>query len=490
MLRCSAGFFAGLIGGIIPFFTLVNSLAAQLVIPSVKTEKYCPAQFQKQVNDYLQRPDLAQAHWGILIQPLDAQTPLFSYQAEKLFIPASTQKLLTTAIALEKLGPNFQFQTPVFAEYAPRRQDQLRTLQVITSGDPSLQPADLNVIAETLKTLGIRHIQQLQVVDPIPPEQYHRPSWEWDDLQYYYAPVVNHAILADNQVTLTLTPQALGEPLQISWSEAIAASQWQVTNRTRTVANPQQPIQIHYNRAKGELILQGKLAPDADGDRTGLAIPDPPRYFLDTLKHQLDQQGITVNYAEITLKSVPVSPKSLLTLKSPPLSALIKTINQNSDNLYAESLFNYLLSAESSPLTNTFWNSHLQTLGIPAAPLRIKDGSGLSRQNLISPQTLVQLLSVLAQSPLGLTYIESLPVAGESGTLKNRFLESPLTGKVQAKTGTLTGVVTLAGFESEVPLGTLVFSLMVNNSDLAASVVREAMDQILLWSAQVEPCDQ
>ncbi|MFM1841921.1 MAG: penicillin-binding protein 4, partial [Cyanobacteriota bacterium] len=268
MLRCSSGFFAVLIGGVIPFFASVNSLEAKPLVTDQKTEKYCPAQFRQQVNDYLQRPDLARAHWGILIRPLDSQTPLFSYQADKLFIPASTQKLLTTAIALDQLGPNFQFQTPVYIQPSPRRSDQLRTLQVITSGDPTLQPKDLTAIAKTLQAMGIRQIQQLQIVDSIPPEQYHRPSWEWDDLQYYYAPAINHAILSDNQVTLTLTPQALGEPLKITWSEAIAATQWQVVNQTRTVADPQQPIQIHHNRAKGELILQGELAPDAEPDQT------------------------------------------------------------------------------------------------------------------------------------------------------------------------------------------------------------------------------
>jgi D-alanyl-D-alanine carboxypeptidase/D-alanyl-D-alanine-endopeptidase (penicillin-binding protein 4) len=176
-------------------------------------------------------------------------------------------------------------------------------------------------------------------------------------------------------------------------------------------------------------------------------------------------------------------------MPSPPLSALITTINQNSDNLYAESLFNQLLLSTSPQSASTFWQERLQTLGIAEAPLRVKDGSGLSRQNLISPQTLVQLLTALNPSPHGLTYRDSLPVAGRSGTLKNRFLASPLSGKVRAKTGTLTGVVTLAGFESDIPMGTIIFSLMVNNSDLGAAVLREAMDQILLWSAQVEPCD-
>ena len=169
--------------------------------------------------------------------------------------------------------------------------------------------------------------------------------------------------------------------------------------------------------------------------------------------------------------------------------SIAKTINQNSDNLYAEALFNQLLISTTPQSASTFWKSRLEILGMPETPIRVKDGSGLSRQNLISPQTLVQLLTALNQSPHRSTYLDSLPLAGESGTLKKRFLDSPLAGKVRAKTGTLTGVVTLAGFESETPLGTLVFSLMVNNSDLAAPMLREAMDQILVWSAEVKPCD-
>jgi len=488
ILHRPSAFFVGLIAGIIPFFASTKPLNANPVITSPGIKKYCPAQFQQQVKAYLQRPDLVRTHWGILIKLLDGQTPLFAHQAEKLFIPASNQKLVTTAIALDQLGPDFQFQTQIYAQPS-RRSNQLDKLQVITSGDPSLQPADLEAIAAKLKSLGIKQIEQLQLVDKIPPAQYYRSSWEWDDLQYDYAPAVNHAILADNQVTLTLTPQAPGEPLKVSWSEAIAASQWRVINQTRTVSDPQQPLQIHYNRAKGELTLQGELAPDAEPDQTGLAIPDPAQYFLEILQQKLQQQGITVNQSQISGESGPVAAKPLLTLTSPPLSALIKNINQNSDNLYAEALLNQLLASESPQTDSTFWTNRLQALGIPETPLRIKDGSGLSRQNLISPQTLVQLLSTLAQSPNGSTYLDSLAIAGESGTLKNRFLDSPLAGKVRAKTGTLTGVVTLAGFESATPLGTLVFSLMVNNSDLAAPILREAMDQILLWSAQVKPCD-
>ncbi|MEB3228989.1 MAG: D-alanyl-D-alanine carboxypeptidase/D-alanyl-D-alanine-endopeptidase [Synechocystis sp.] len=487
MLRVCSTFVAGLIVGLSPIAAATPFPPEPSVSSSPASPKFCPADLQERVNDYLQRPDFAPGQWGIFIQPLGAKTPLFAYQAEKLFIPASTQKLLTTAIALDHLGPNFRFQTAVYAAPSPRQPHRLNTLQVIASGDPTLQPQDLDVIATTLRQQGIKDIQQLQLVDQIPPEQYHRPSWEWDDLQYYYAPAVNQGILSDNQVTLILTPQAVGEPLAVNWSEAIAASQWQVINQTRTVVDPQRPIQIQQNRWQRTLTIQGELAPEAKADRTGLAIPDPAQYFLDRLKHTLNQQGIAVHGLQRQHQASPVSTEPLVTLQSPPLSDIITTINQNSDNLYAEAVFNHLLQLETDPAV---WTKYLQTLGIPDTPLRIKDGSGLSRQNLVSPHTLVQLLSALAASPDGSFYLASLPVAGESGTLKNRFQDSPLVGRVRAKTGTLTGVVTLAGFTSDTALGTLVFSIMVNNSDLAASVLREAMDQMVLWSAQVEPCGE
>jgi D-alanyl-D-alanine carboxypeptidase/D-alanyl-D-alanine-endopeptidase (penicillin-binding protein 4) len=490
MLRVCSAFVAGLIVGLSPIAAATPFPPGPSGPSSPALPKLCPADFQERVNDYLQRPDLARGQWGIFIQPLGAKTPLFAYQAEKLFIPASTQKLLTTAIALDRLGPNFRFQTAVYADPSPRQPHQLNTLQVIASGDPTLQPQDLAVIATPLRQQGIKDIQQLQLVDQVPPEQYHRPSWEWDDLQYYYAPAVNQGILSDNQVTLILTPQAVGEPLNVDWSEAIAASQWRVINQTRTVINPQQPIQIQQNRWQRTLILQGELAPEAEADRTGLAIPDPAQYFLDRLKQTLNQQGIAVHGLQRQHHAQPVSTEPLLTLQSPPLSDIIITINQNSDNLYAEAVFNHLLQLETDSAPPTVWTKYLQALGIPNPPLRVKDGSGLSRQNLVSPHTLVQLLSALAESPDGPLYLASLPVAGESGTLKNRFQDSPLVGRVRAKTGTLTGVVTLAGFTSDTALGTLVFSIMVNNSDLAAPVLREAMDQMVLWSAQVEPCGE
>lgn len=471
--------------GTSPVFT--QSLWAKPAVASL-TSSDCAAQFQRQVTTLLERPDLARAQWGIVFQPLTAPTPLLSYQADKLFIPASTQKLVTTAIALVTLGPNFRFQTPVYAQTSLRHPDRLTTLQVMASGDPTLQPSNLAIIAKKLKSQGIREIQRLELVDAIAPEQAYRPSWEWDDLIYNYAPSVNRAILADNQVTLTLTPQTLGRPLAVSWSEAIAGRQWQVTNRTRAVTQPQQPLKVHAIPGTRQLIVEGELAIDAEPDKTDLAIPDPAQYFLDTLQQTLTDHGITVNQTQIRRESLPVAAQPLWTLTSPPLSDLIQTINQNSDNLYAEALFNQL--APSPDPIQEVWQTQLATWGIADTDWQVKDGSGLSRQNLISPAALVKIIAAMAQSPSSTVFLDSLARSGESGTLKNRFLNTPLAHNVRGKTGTLSGVVALAGVVEHTSLGPVAFSIMVNNSDLSAPILRAALDQIVQWSASVTPCNR
>lgn len=130
----------------------------------------------------------------------------------------------------------------------------------------------------------------------------------------------------------------------------------------------------------------------------------------------------------------------------------------------------------------------MERLGLATTTVRLRDGSGLSRQDLVTPQALVQLLINQTQKSTGTIYQQSLAVAGRSGTLERSFADTPLVGKMRGKTGTLTGVVSLTGYVENQQWGTVAFSFMVNNSDLGASVLREAMKQMVLWTAQVEKC--
>jgi D-alanyl-D-alanine carboxypeptidase/D-alanyl-D-alanine-endopeptidase (penicillin-binding protein 4) len=127
-------------------------------------------------------------------------------------------------------------------------------------------------------------------------------------------------------------------------------------------------------------------------------------------------------------------------------------------------------------------------LGVDPANYILIDGSGLSRRNLVTPEAFVQVLRGIARTPAASIYRGSLPVAGKSGTLKFRFQNTPAEGIVQAKTGTLTGVVSLSGYVNVPKYETLVFSILVNQSEQPTTVVRQAIDEIVVLLAQLQRC--
>ena len=130
----------------------------------------------------------------------------------------------------------------------------------------------------------------------------------------------------------------------------------------------------------------------------------------------------------------------------------------------------------------------LSKLGVNPKDYTLVDGSGLSRHNLITPQMLVKVLSLMASSPQYKTYRNSLALAGVNGTLKKRFRDTVVQGNLWGKTGSLTGVATLAGYLN-LPQGeNLVLSIMVNNSDRSGRELRQAIDEIVLLLSRLEKC--
>ncbi|PLZ93031.1 D-alanyl-D-alanine carboxypeptidase/D-alanyl-D-alanine-endopeptidase, partial [Fischerella thermalis CCMEE 5196] len=176
-------------------------------------------------------------------------------------------------------------------------------------------------------------------------------------------------------------------------------------------------------------------------------------------------------------------------------SKLLIEINQNSNNLYAEAILR-ALAIKKTPLPNQatadtaleVLKTTLTQMGVNSTGYALVDGSGLSRKNLISPEALVQTLQAMANSPQASIFRASLPVAGVNGTLKNRFQNTPAAKIVQAKTGTLTGAISLSGYINPPKYGPLVFSIIVNQTDQPASIVRKAIDEIVVSLAQLQRC--
>ncbi|MEM1424936.1 MAG: D-alanyl-D-alanine carboxypeptidase/D-alanyl-D-alanine-endopeptidase [Cyanobacteria bacterium P01_H01_bin.130] len=438
-----------------------------------------------------------------MVQPLsaasDRETPLsppwLSHNADQFFNPASNAKLLTTAAILTQLGSNHAVSTSLFLDPSP---DSSPNLWVYTLGNPTLDQPVLDRFAQAVKQGGVQGINTLWVNErDIGLMQEGRiSSWEWGDLPFGYATPASTAIFNNNQVVLELTGTQPGQLAQVSSSDAIALQQWDIKNQVITapanddLPSDSPPITITPGWPN-VLHLRGTIPPGAR-DQATLAIPNPAQYLGDSFKHTLEQQGIPVTQVRVSRGSRIQRNQVVLDIYASPLTGeLIGTINRFSNNLYAEVLLGWLQFSVPSEIgspaarSRTALDEALAELGISPDSYRIADGSGLSRQNLITPQALVTLLNGMWRSPESLTFQRSLPIAGETGTLINRFKDTPLQGQLIAKTGTLTGVSALSGyFPHEDSQTWVAFSILVNHSNQPASVLRQAMDDLLVAIAE------
>jgi serine-type D-Ala-D-Ala carboxypeptidase/endopeptidase (penicillin-binding protein 4) len=475
-----------------------RALASELPVAQNprSSQSICPAGLGTAIDAVIARPQLGRAHWGILIEPLsigERSRVLYSHNADRYFIPASNAKLLTTAAALHQLGPSFRIRTSVYDAGAG-------SLRVVGRGDPSLTGAQLKELAQQLKRQGFREIQQLLVDDGYFQGDVVNPNWEWEDVQSYYGTPVNSLILNQNAVDLTLSPQQPGQPLRMSWTDAIAARQWQIENDSITAeAGAPQSVTVAAVLGKPMLQIKGRLAANAQPESFGLAILDPARYFLQHFRNVLALEGINVQRAAVVLNGATVGERELAAVESPPLSVLLAQVNQKSNNLYAEVLLRTLgMSGKRSPSTNTNSDSAelglnqfkatLTELGVGPEGYVSADGSGLSRHNLVTPEAIVQTLKFMAATPQASVYRSSLPTAGVTGTLRNRFRNTAAQGNVQAKTGSMTGVSSLSGYLDVPGYQPLVFSILVNQSDQSASTLRNAIDEIVLLLTRLRSC--
>jgi len=471
----------------------------------------CPGELGAKVDAIANRAEFSRSRWGILIQPLSSTATLYSRDAAQYFIPASNVKLLTTAAALQKLGADFRIKTSVYS-------GENGSLYVAGRGDPSIAEAQLKSLAQQLKQRGISQVNQLIGDDSYFQGNAVNPNWEWEDAQAGYGAPINSLIFNQNAIELLLSPQALGQPLKVTFAEPKLTNQWQILNNSVTVAqNESEFIAVGREFDRSAIRVSGQLRVGAASEPAYVAVVNPANHFMQQFQQVLAAEGIPVKQALVS-SNFPNYNQELATVESPPLAQLVKETNRESNNLYAEVLLRLLGKATGKmtvsqtvtgkmpvpqedltgkmPLpqedTSEIGLKELKTvltqLGVNPNSYKLADGSGLSRHNLISPEALVQTLRLMANSPAASVYRASLPVAGESGTLKNRINITPNRVILQAKTGTLSGVSALSGYIEVPNYEPLVFSIIVNQSELSAAKVRSATDEIVLLLNRLRRC--
>ncbi|MCS6942389.1 MAG: D-alanyl-D-alanine carboxypeptidase/D-alanyl-D-alanine-endopeptidase [Geminocystis sp.] len=467
------------------FFSLGFSFGINLPLVASQIGRVCVQDLNREISSLLNTPERQKESWGVVVERLDNRQNLYQLNPNKYFIPASNVKLFTTAAILLKEGENFAIKTPIYL----KTESEKTTLLIWGKGDPTISKLQLNIIANKLLQKGLKHLDELILVDDSNfAHNAVNHTWEFSDLFFSYSVPVNSLILGGNSVILTIKPSNPGEKVRIQWSDEIAGRQWQIINEGVTVKEGEEyTLDVHPFQLEPVLVIRGNLPVSQGEDNWFLSIPKPAEYFRDSLISILSAKGIIVDRvtinstAQLDLKGYDL----LLEFQSPPLKELIRKTNQDSNNLYGEVLFKYVAKNYKNPRDSL--EEILEEIGINKENYQLKDGSGLSRQNLVTPKSIVDLLAAMANSKYGDLFRESLAVSGISGTLKNRLRE-PMAGKVVGKTGTLTGVAALSGYLHPQNYKDLVFSIIVNNSLEKSSDLRAIIDQIVVLLYKLEDC--
>ncbi len=483
-----------LMGSASSLATVSPGSANAQALPSQK----CTAQATAAIDAIISQPPFQSAYWGILVEPLATAAPIYARNATHLFTPASNAKLLTTAAALIQLKPTFQGQTPLFATGQP---PTLATLRIVGQGDPSLSDSALQTVARQLKAQGVRQIETLvgdnSRLRGLPIE----PSWAWEDLQGGDGLPVHSLMVNQNVYPLTLSPQSMGQPLKVQWASPARAvpsrpPAFSIENQSQTVA-PSAPEFLQIYREDNRLIIRGELRAGSASETVDVPLPQPEMSFLTRFRDILQAEQIRVD--RLVLGSTPSeqsrSTSTIATIQSPRLKDFLSEVNQLSNNLYAEALLRMLATYGSSPTTQSTSEAglalvtrNLNQLGIASSGYRLVDGSGLSRKNLASPKTLVDVLRAMARSPYQQDFRSSLAVAGRTGTLQGRLQDANIQGKLFAKSGTLQGVSALSGYLETASNTPLIFSILVNHSTQPSSTLQQSIDQIVTVLSELQNC--
>ncbi len=406
---------------------------------------------------------------SMLVVDLSTGETLYQRNNERALVPASNMKLFSDAAALLALGPDFRFQTKLSTDANVLEQGILKgSLYLSLSGDPSFTQDDLSQLLASLPALSIQQIQgNVILVSGNQVVSAYAPGRAASDFKYSYGAPIAPLILDENRATVTVNPAYRpGLPALIELNHQ--TQDIAITNQVKTVASGTHcGIDFNMDEA-GHLTVRGCIGVGQWAVQERLAIRNPLSYAQNVIKNRLAQLHIQFD-GQVLLGNAPQTAILLASHASKPITQLMADTLKPSDNLYADSLF--LQSAAKLSGTPLNWEPAQNVVkaflqkqtGISLQSAILTDGSGLSRQDLLSAEQTVALLRYLHERfPLAYEYIAALPIAGQDGTLRKRFRKPSQQGMLRAKTGTMTGVISLSGYLYTANAHTLAFAIFIN----------------------------
>ncbi len=456
-----------------------DAAAFEITTPSVNLAK--PLEISKEpedaalcekINQIIEQSEFANARWGVIAISLKDGRVVCGRDAQKLFNPASIEKILTSIVALDKLGADFRFKTSVFAPNQIEADGTLNgDLVIYGQGAPDFDNEGLENLANQLQSKGLRHIKGNVVGD----DSYFKgetigDGWTWNDLQWYYGAEASALAFQENQAGVYMQD---GKP-------TTSTDYLQIQSELRPTENGEtKAFGIRRGLADNQIYVWG------NGDKASgrIAVHNPALWTARNLKESLEKKGITIDGKS---KSVDWKTKNklnvgnaveLASVESKTLAEIVNRMNKHSVNVYGELILRTLgkkfgdtapdesrqiqaVRGDDSAGASVI-KKWLTEKNVAADEIQIHDGSGLSRLNFVTPEAFGRALIFAAQSNFADVFKNSLPVAATDGTLSGRL--GKVKRKVLAKTGSVTYVNSLAGYAQASESEIFAFAIISNN---------------------------
>lgn len=492
---------------------MIFALAATAGEPRVNQPKVpvvppkpTPAKLQRTLMDVLAcvSPGLAGALIGIDVIQLSTGKTIAKFNPQNQFSPASNNKLYTTATALMRLGPDYRYETRITAATAPDSSGRIAgDLYFVGGGDPTLASRtyplatppgpgrelhDIEDLADQVIASGVTRIDGAVIGDDTAyPKDPYPTGWTVDDSIFDYGAPVSALTIHDNLITVHLVaPMAAGALTSVTLDPPLEY----YTIDNRVTAGTETRVNVERLPGSRQLLISGTLQAGAKYAES-VAIDDPPRYAATALADALARRGVAIR-GGVAVRSRgadeaadPLNAPVILAKRvSGTLPSILLVIDKISHNLYAEMVLREVGRASTGSGTRQAGIAEVYKLlwdaGVRTECCYFQDGSGLSRQTLISPISTASLLEYMFHSQYRDIWWNLLPIGGVDGTLGRRFDHNPQAKRIRAKTGSIAHVATMSGYAESTSWGPIAFSVLVNNYNSESSETWHLLDRIAL----------